>query len=127
MITKFPSGPASPQGHQQRSPYTARGKLAWHRAEAWSSAFSSEFRYDRGSQGEYMSDKPRLGDAEVASAKYNFAEAKASLACEGIYLTEEEEALFRRFEEERLSHEECRRRLAEFCRAKRTQRTPAPS
>jgi hypothetical protein len=74
-----------------------------------------------------MRDNPRLGDAEVVSAKYNFAEAKASLACEGIYLTEEEEALFRCFEEERLPHEECRRRLVEFCRAKRTQRTPAPS
>jgi hypothetical protein len=61
----------------------------------------------------------RLTDEELAAAKYNFAEAKASLACEGIYLTEEEEALFRRFEEERLPHDECRRRLIEYCRATR--------
>jgi hypothetical protein len=66
-----------------------------------------------------MHGKQRLTDAELAAAKYNFAEAKASLACEGIYLTEEEEALFKQFEEQRLSHEECRRRLIEFSRARR--------
>ena len=45
-----------------------------------------------------MAGKSRLSDAELAAAKHNFEEAKASLACEGIYLTTEEEELFRRFE-----------------------------
>jgi RNase adaptor protein for sRNA GlmZ degradation len=69
-----------------------------------------------------MSAASRLTDAELAAAKQEFAEAKASLACEGIYLTAEEEALFARFEEQRLSHDECRRQLIEFCRAKRRQK-----
>jgi len=72
-----------------------------------------------------MAGKSRLSDAELAAAKHNFEEAKASLACEGIYLTTEEEELFRRFEEQRLSHNECRRLLIEFCRAKRRQKAPA--
>jgi hypothetical protein len=66
-----------------------------------------------------MHGTPRLSDAELTAAKYNFAQAKASLACEGIYLTSEEEALFRSFEEQRLPHDECRGRLIAFCRAKR--------
>jgi hypothetical protein len=71
-----------------------------------------------------MSGGPKLSDAELAAAKHNFDEAKASLACEGIYLTAEEEALFKGFEEQRLSHDECRRRLIEFCRAKRREMAP---
>ena len=72
-----------------------------------------------------MRGRPKLGDAELAAAKHNFEEAKASLACEGIYLTAEEEALFTGFEERRLSHDECRRQLIEFCRAKRREKAPA--
>jgi hypothetical protein len=60
----------------------------------------------------------RLTDAELAAARYNLEQGKASLACEGIYLTEEENALFRSFEDERLSHEERRRRILEYSRAK---------
>ena len=72
-----------------------------------------------------MTGRSRLSDAELAAAKHNFAEAKASLACEGIYLTAEEEALFTSFEVQRLSHEECRRQLMEFCRARLSQKSPA--
>ena len=66
-----------------------------------------------------MPKLPLLNDAELAAAKYNLLEAKASLACEGIYLTPEEDALFARFEAERLPHEECRRQLIEYSRRRR--------
>jgi hypothetical protein len=69
--------------------------------------------------------RSRLTDAELTAAKRNFAQAKASLACEGIYLTAEEEALFRRFEIDRLPHEERRRQIVEFCRAKQRARAAA--
>ena len=60
-----------------------------------------------------------LTDEELAAAKFNLAEARASLACENMYLTDEEEALFARFHEERLPHDECRRQLIAYCREKR--------
>lgn len=60
-----------------------------------------------------------LTPAQVAAASHNLAQAKASLACEGMYLTLEEEALFARFDEMRLPHDECRRQLLAYCRAKR--------
>ena len=72
-----------------------------------------------------MNEQSRLSDAELAAAKHNFAQAKASLACEGIYLTLEEEALFHRFESECLSHQERRRRIIDFCRAKQRDRVTA--
>jgi len=67
----------------------------------------------------------RLTDAELAEAKLNFAKAKASLACEGMYLTAAEEALFREFDDERLSPDEARRRALAFCRSQRTAKAPA--
>lgn len=72
-----------------------------------------------------MYGRSHLTNAELAAATHNFAQAKASLACEGIYLTAEEEALFRRFEDERLPHEERRRRIIDFCRAKQRARAAA--
>lgn len=66
-----------------------------------------------------MHGRHQLTDAELAAAKHNLAQAKASLACEGMYLTAEEEALFKRFEEQRLPHEECRRQLIAFSRSQR--------
>ena len=59
-----------------------------------------------------------LNDTELAAAKFNLKGAKASLACEGMYLTPEENALFARFEAERLPHEERRRQILEFCLGK---------
>lgn len=53
----------------------------------------------------------RLTDDELMAARKNLAEAKASLACEGMHLTPEQEAMFRQFEDERLSHDERRRRI----------------
>ena len=68
---------------------------------------------------------PLLTDQELAQAKDKFAEARASLACEGIYLTPEELALFARFESERLPHEERRRQLIAYSRAQRGVKTQA--
>jgi hypothetical protein len=67
------------------------------------------------------SDMKHLTDAELEAAKYNFEQAKASLACEGMYFTEKEEALFHGFIAARLPHDERRRRIVEFCRAKQGQ------
>jgi hypothetical protein len=61
----------------------------------------------------------RLTDAELAAAKRDRAAGEASLACEGMYLTDEETALFDAFERERLPHDECRRRLIAWSRAQR--------
>jgi hypothetical protein len=58
----------------------------------------------------------RLSNAESDAAKRRRVAAEASLACERMYLTPAEKALFDRFERERLSHEECRRQIIEFCR-----------
>ena len=72
-----------------------------------------------------MHGKRQLTDAELAAAEYNFAQAKASLACEGLHLTAEEEVLFRRFQEQRLPHDECRRQLIAFSHAKRSAKVQA--
>jgi len=54
-----------------------------------------------------------MTDKQLETAIRNRAEAEASLACEGLYLSKEQTALFDRFELEQLSHEERRRRLTE--------------
>ncbi len=45
----------------------------------------------------------RLTDAELTTAKHNLLKGKVSLACEGLYLSPEQEAMFQGFEDERLS------------------------
>ncbi len=55
----------------------------------------------------------KLTDAELALARRNLLQAKASLACEGLHLTAAEDAMFRDFEEQHLSHDERRRRIWE--------------
>ncbi len=67
----------------------------------------------------------RLTDAELTEARLNLAKARASLECEGLVLTDDEEALFRQFEVERLPHEESRRRIVEFCRRQRERKAHA--
>jgi hypothetical protein len=52
-------------------------------------------------------------DQDKRQAAINRRKAEASLACEGLYLTPEQEALFDQFEAEGLSHEERRRRILE--------------
>jgi hypothetical protein len=70
-------------------------------------------------EGVQMHGTRRLSDAELAEAKRNRAAGEASLACEGMYLTPEETALFDRFERDRIPHQEARRQLIEFSRARR--------
>jgi hypothetical protein len=53
----------------------------------------------------------RLTDAELTTAKHNLLKGKVSLACESLYLSPEQEAMFQGFEDERLSHEERRARI----------------
>lgn len=66
-----------------------------------------------------MPHRSRLTDAELAAAQRNRAAMEASLACEGIHLTDDEKALFDQFERERLPHDECRRRLIAYSRERR--------
>jgi hypothetical protein len=60
-----------------------------------------------------------LTDRELADAKRRRAAGEASLACEGLYLSDEEKALFDRFEAERLPHDECIRQIVAYSRARR--------
>jgi hypothetical protein len=65
----------------------------------------------------------RMTDAELAKIRRRRPGVRASLACEGMYLTPEEEALFDQMDRERLSPDEAAQRIREFMRAKRLQKT----
>lgn len=65
---------------------------------------------------------PRLTDAEIAKIRRRRAGVRASLACEGMYLTPEEEALFEQMDRDHLSPDEAVQRIREFMRAKRRQK-----
>jgi hypothetical protein len=65
----------------------------------------------------------RLTDAEVAEIRRRRPGVRASLACEGMYLTAEEEALFDQMEQERLTPDERAKRLLELSRAERRQKS----
>jgi hypothetical protein len=69
----------------------------------------------------------RLTDTELAEIRRRRSGVRASLACEGMYLTAEEEALFEQMDRERLTPDECARRIIEFSRAKRRQKALASS
>jgi hypothetical protein len=62
---------------------------------------------------------PRLTDAELAKIRRRRPGVRASLACEGMYLTPEEEAMFDQMDRERLSPDERAKRITEMSRAKR--------
>jgi hypothetical protein len=61
-------------------------------------------------------------DAEIAERRRRRPGVRASLACEGMYLTAEEEALFEQMDRERLTADECALRIIEFSRAERLSR-----
>jgi hypothetical protein len=69
-----------------------------------------------------MRGRQRLTDAEVAEIRRRRPGVRASLACEGMYLTAEEEALFDQMEQERLTPDERAARITQFSRAKRRQK-----
>jgi hypothetical protein len=68
-----------------------------------------------------------LTDAELAEIRRRRPGVRASLACEGMYLTAEEEALFDEMDRERLTPDESAQRIIEFSRAKRRQKALASS
>jgi hypothetical protein len=72
-----------------------------------------------------MSKKNRLTDAELAEIRRRRPSVRASLACEGLYLTAEEEALFEQMDRERLTADQRAIWIIEFSRAKRRTRTSA--
>ncbi len=72
-----------------------------------------------------MPGRRRLTDAELAEIRRRRPGVRASLACEGMHLTVEEETLFDHMDKERLTPDECAQRIIQFSRAKRRQKTPA--
>jgi hypothetical protein len=66
-----------------------------------------------------MPGSRRLNDTEVAELHRRRPSVRASLACENLHLTADEEALFEQFDRERLSMEEREARLIAWDRARR--------
>jgi hypothetical protein len=66
-----------------------------------------------------MPKKDRLTDAELAEIRRRRPGARASLACEGLYLSAEEEALFEQMDRERLTADQRAERIVEYSRARR--------
>jgi hypothetical protein len=61
----------------------------------------------------------RLTDQELAEIQRRRPGVRASLACEGMYLSAEEEALFEQMDAERLMPEESIKRILDFDRDRR--------
>jgi hypothetical protein len=66
-----------------------------------------------------MPKKGRLTDAALAEIRRRRPGVRASLACEGLYLTAEEEALFEQMDRERLTADQRAARIVQFSRAQR--------
>jgi hypothetical protein len=66
-----------------------------------------------------MQRERQLTDAELAEILRRRPGVHASLACEGLHLTAEEEALFEQMDRERLTAGERAERIAQMVRAKR--------
>lgn len=66
-----------------------------------------------------MPEPRRLTDEELAEIRRRRPGVRASLACEGMYLTAEEEALFEQMDKERLTPDERAARLTAFSREER--------
>ena len=72
-----------------------------------------------------MPSKRRLTDNELAEIRRRRPGVRASLACEGMYLTTEEEALFEQMDRDRLTADERAERIAQLVRAKRRKKVSA--
>jgi hypothetical protein len=72
-----------------------------------------------------MMNERRLTDAELAEIRRRRPGVRASLACEGLYLTAEEEALFEQMDRERLTGDERAARITQYSREKRRSKTSA--
>jgi hypothetical protein len=71
-----------------------------------------------------MHGRHRITDAELAEIRRRRPGVRASLACEGMYLTAEEEALFEQMDREHLTADDRTARIIEFCRVGRRQKAP---
>jgi hypothetical protein len=69
-----------------------------------------------------MHERRRLTDAEIAEIRRRRPGVRASLACAGMVLTAEEEALFDQLERECLTPDERVARITAFCRAARSRK-----
>jgi hypothetical protein len=74
-----------------------------------------------------MPRRRRLTDAELAEIRRRRPGVRASLACEGMYLTAEEEALFDQMERERLTPDERAARITQVSRGKRRRKSVVPT
>ena len=74
-----------------------------------------------------MPKKDRLTDAELAEIRRRRPGARTSLACEGLYLSAEEEALFEQMDKERLTADQRAERIVEFSRARRRKKAVVSS
>jgi hypothetical protein len=74
-----------------------------------------------------MHGRRRLTHAEIAEIRRRRLGVRASLACESMYLTAEEEALFDQMDKEHLTPDECAQRIIQFSRAKRRQKALSSS
>ena len=72
-----------------------------------------------------MHGRRPLTDAEIAEIRRRRPGVRASLACEDMHLTAEEEALFDQMEQERLTPDERAARITELSRAARRRRALA--
>ena len=72
-----------------------------------------------------MHGRQRLTDTELAEIRRRRPGVRVSLACEDMYLTAEEEALFEQMDRERLTADERAARIIQFGRAKRRKKAPA--
>jgi hypothetical protein len=64
---------------------------------------------------------------ELAEIRRRGFGVRASLACEGLYLTAEEEALFEQMDRERLTADERAARIVQFNRTRRRKKAVAVS
>jgi len=72
-----------------------------------------------------MTKQDRLTDAELAEIQRRRPGVRASLACEGMVLTAEEEALFEQFDRERLTADQRRDRILAYFQGRKAASAPA--
>jgi len=72
-----------------------------------------------------MNGQHRLTEAALAEIRRRRPSVRASFACEGIYFTADDEALFEQMDRERLTADDRAARIIEISRAKRRQKALA--
>jgi hypothetical protein len=74
-----------------------------------------------------MPQSGHLTKSELAEIRRRRPGVRASLACESLYVTAEEEALFEDMDRERLTADERAARIVQFSRAKRRKKAAVSS